>query len=312
MTTGAQHLAAVREGGKPAVAHTLSRIEADRHADDVVALLDAAFADPVGHVIGLTGPPGVGKSTLTSALIQAERADGRTVAVLAIDPSSQITGGALLGDRTRLKNDPGDTGVFVRSMAARDRLGGLSEHAFAAAILFQALYDTVVVESVGVGQSEGDITLVSDTTLLAIQPGSGDSLQFMKAGIMELPDIIAVTKADMGAAARRAVADVEGALSLAMAATPVHLVSANTGEGLDRLVSSLKSRSDGGHHQQRRRRARAWVNQALRHSFGTFGADRSVALQKVAVHGDPSRTPFHTEKAHALALTLVFQSGPQP
>ncbi len=139
---------------------------------------------------------------------------GKTVAVLAVDPSSKASGGALLGDRVRMRTDPADGGVFIRSIAARGRLGGLADIVYPAAVLLRALYDRAVVESVGVGQSETDISMVSDTVVLCIQPASGDSLQFMKAGIAEIPDIAVVTKADMGAAAMRALADLKGALSL--------------------------------------------------------------------------------------------------
>ena len=166
------------------------------------------------HVIGLTGPPGVGKSTLTNVLVARARARGETVGVLAVDPSSRRTGGALLGDRARIATDPEDRGIFVRSMAARDRLGGLSDQTVAAMVLMRAIYDLVLVELVGIGQSEADISFVADTVVLCVQPGSGDSLQFMKAGVTELPDVVAVTKADMIDAARRTRADVEGALTL--------------------------------------------------------------------------------------------------
>ena len=138
-----------------------------------------------------------------------------TVGVIAVDPSSRITRGALLGDRIRMRTDPEDQGVFVRSLAARGQLGGLAELAFPAVILMRAIYDRVIVETVGVGQSEADISTVADTVVLCVQPGSGDSLQFMKAGIMEIPDIAMVTKADMGPPARRALADLKGALGLA-------------------------------------------------------------------------------------------------
>ena len=149
-------------------------------------------------MIGLTGPPGVGKSTLVSAFVRAWRERGRTVGVIAVDPSSRRTRGALLGDRTRIDVDPDDQGVFVRSMAARDRLGGLADLCAAAMVLMRALYDVVLIETVGVGQSETEIAEIADTVVFAVQPGSGDSLQFMKAGIVEIPDIALVTKADLG------------------------------------------------------------------------------------------------------------------
>jgi LAO/AO transport system kinase len=201
--------------GKAQVAAALSAIEKHIADEDIALLLDEAFSAPKGIVTGITGPPGAGKSTLINALIAEWRKQGRTVAVLAVDPSSKASGGALLGDRVRMRTDPDDAGVFVRSAAARGRLGGLASIAFPAATLLRALYDRVIVESVGTGQSETDIAAVSDTVVLCIQPASGDSLQFMKAGIAEIPDIAVVTKADLGAAATRALADLKGALSLA-------------------------------------------------------------------------------------------------
>jgi LAO/AO transport system kinase len=148
-------------------------------------------------VLGFTGPPGVGKSTLLGALTKYERERGRTVAVLSIDPSSPFTKGALLGDRIRLTDHFLDPGVFIRSMANRGALGGLSEAALQAALLMDASgRDTVLLETVGVGQAEVDIIDHADTVVLVLQPGSGDSIQALKAGVMEIPDVIVVNKAD--------------------------------------------------------------------------------------------------------------------
>jgi LAO/AO transport system kinase len=272
-------LAAVRAGGKPAVARALTLIETADGTAALARLLDEAAADPRADVLGLTGPPGVGKSTLTDALIAAARARGESVGVVAVDPSSRASGGALLGDRTRLAVDPEDERIFVRSMAARDRLGGLSDHAVAAIVLMRAVYDRVIVETVGIGQSEGDVAAVADTVLLLVQPGSGDALQFMKAGVMELPDVVCVTKADLGAVALRAKADVAGALSLAATegwTVPVVAVSVPTGEGLGDLAAALAAHSahlDGEDRRARRRavRARAWIDDALRVRWGVRG-----------------------------------------
>ncbi len=148
-------------------------------------------------VVGFTGPPGVGKSTLLAALTKLERARDRTVAVLSIDPSSPFTRGALLGDRIRLSEHFLDPGVFIRSMASRGALGGLSEAALQAALLMDASgRDLVFVETVGVGQAEVDIIDHADTVVLVLMPGSGDSIQALKAGVMEIPDVIVVNKAD--------------------------------------------------------------------------------------------------------------------
>lgn len=300
-------LESIRAGGKPAVARALARLERAAGTDEAAALLDEADAAPRGEVLGLTGPPGVGKSTLTGALVRALRAKGQTVAVIAVDPSSTRSGGALLGDRARIPSDPADAGVFIRSYAARDRLGGLSDLAFGATILMRALFDRVIVETVGVGQSEADVALVGDTILLAVQPASGDALQFIKAGVMELPDVLVVTKADLGAPARRARDDLESALSLGAAADPgwdppVALVSAETGEGLDVTLAHLAAHSafigQAGRLKIRRAgQAEARLVAALKGRFGTEGVRASRTILRAAEGG-----PFAREAAVARAL----------
>jgi LAO/AO transport system kinase len=271
---------AVRSGGKRAIAAALAAIETAAGTEALAVFLDAACRAARGATLGLTGPPGVGKSTLTNALVSGWRQAGETVGVIAVDPSSRRTGGALLGDRARISTDPGDRGVFVRSMAARDRLGGLSDQTVAAMVVMRAVFDRVLVESVGIGQSEADVAMVADTVVLCIQPGSGDSLQFMKAGVMELPDVIAVTKADMGAPAQRAKADVEGALTLVARdpgtwAAPVVLVSSTTGEGLDRLGAAVEAHrawlGEGRLTGRRRAQESQWVEEAIRTRFGSAG-----------------------------------------
>jgi LAO/AO transport system kinase len=291
----------LRAGNKRALARALAAIETQADSEPLAQLLDAAAAAPRGHVIGLTGPPGVGKSTLTNALIARARERRQTVGVIAVDPSSRRSGGALLGDRARIATDPSDRGVFVRSMAARDRLGGLAEQTIAAMVLMRTIYDLVLVESVGIGQSESDISFVADTMLMCIQPGSGDSLQFMKAGVMEWPDIVVVTKADMEAAARRARADVEGALTLGAGSAeqlraPVVLVSATRHKGfveLEQAIADHRAWLGEADRLTRRRRAQeqAWVAEAIRYRFGTVG--RAVANGLAASPGGPfSRERF--------------------
>ena len=281
-------LASLRTAGKPAIAAALSALEKAPEAPESIALLDAAYAAPIAHVLGLTGPPGVGKSTLAGALIRALRARGLRVAVIAVDPSSRRSGGALLGDRTRLQHDPEDAGIFVRSMAARDKLGGLAELSIAAMVLLRALYDLVILETVGVGQSETDVADSADTVVFCVQPGSGDSLQFMKAGIVEIPHLVVVTKADMEPAAKRARTDVEGALGLAEAADwPVEVLSlaALKGEGIEPLIAAIDRRwawlqEEGRLGRQRRAQARRWVLDSIRQRFGREGLKRAgeVAL----------------------------------
>lgn len=260
-------LAELRAGGKPALARALAMLETRPDA----GLLDAAFADPRGVALGLTGPPGVGKSTLTGALIPRLRGQGRTVGVIAVDPSSRASGGALLGDRTRIRHDPDDQGVFIRSMAARDRLGGVAEVTFPALVLMRALFEVVIVETVGVGQSEADIAEMADRVVLCCEPGAGDALQFMKAGIVETPDLVLVTKGDAGPAARRTAADLRGALSLAARLpVPVAVSSARTGEGLEAVDNLLGPGYPDRHEAQ----ARAWIRAQLRADFGRFGLAR--------------------------------------
>lgn len=272
-------LPALRVGGKAALARALSAIEA-RPGDAVLArLLDEAAAAEGSIVLGLTGPPGVGKSTLTNALIARIRARGESVAVIAVDPSSRRSGGALLGDRTRIESDPEDKGVFVRSMAARQRLGGVADLTYPAAVLLRALFDWVIVETVGVGQSETEIVECADLVVFCAQPGSGDALQFMKAGVMEVPDVVLVTKGDMGAIARRAAADVKGALSLGAeggAVPRVEIVSAQTGAGLepalDLIAGTAATRRASGELAQRRAaQTRTWAEAHLMQVVGQAG-----------------------------------------
>ncbi len=270
------------------MALALARIEAapgERHTLD---LLDAAYADPRAHVVGITGPPGVGKSTLVSRLIAAYRQQGRSVGVIAIDPSSQRSRGALLGDRTRFQIGPDDQGVFVRSMASRGRLGGLSALTPAAMVLMRAVYDLVLVETVGVGQAETDVAAVSDSVVFCVQPGSGDSLQYLKAGIAEIPDVAVVTKADLGLVARRTEDDLRAALAQQPTRTegwsvPVLLISGQDGEGIAELAQALADHLEllahGGRLQaQRQAQAAAWLDDWVREEYGRQGLARAARL----------------------------------
>jgi LAO/AO transport system kinase len=211
-----------------------------------------------GHVIGVTGPPGAGKSTLLSALLQSWRAQGLTVAMLAVDPSSRRSGGSLLGDRARIEFDPADRGVLIRSTAAGERLGGLAWATRAAAHALAAAFDVVVVETVGVGQAETDISDVADTVAVVVQPGGGDALQFLKSGIMEIPDVLVVTKADLGRLAMSTLRDLHGALrSLGSRSTRVLAVSSlPPPTGVQELVQALAEHRAGLDLQERRLQAR--------------------------------------------------------
>ena len=271
---------------KRALASALAALERDSDSEGSQRLLDEAWRHPKAHVVGVTGPPGVGKSSLCAALVAAWRKGGRTVGVIAVDPSSKASGGALLGDRVRIVHDSSDEGSFVRSMAARDRLGGLADQTLAAMVVMRALFDRVLIETVGVGQSETDVAGVADTVVFCVQPGSGDSLQFMKAGIVEIPHLIVVTKADLGAAAERARTDVAGALSLATAADwPLKTlaVSSRNGAGMEALMAALEAHrghldQDGRLVVARHRQSESWLHEVLRERFGTRGLARLRAL----------------------------------
>jgi LAO/AO transport system kinase len=210
-STLAQRLLA---GDRRALARAISLVE-DDHPDGWALVRDIYPHTGNAAVFGFTGPPGVGKSTLIGALTRVRRAAGRTVGVLSIDPSSPFTQGALLGDRIRLSEHFLDQGVFIRSMANRGALGGLSEAALQAALLLDASgRDDVFVETVGVGQAEIDIIDHADTIVLVLMPGSGDSIQALKAGVMEIPDVIVINKADHPLTDTM-VREIRGVLSLA-------------------------------------------------------------------------------------------------
>jgi LAO/AO transport system kinase len=252
----------------------------------LLAALDAARASGGADAtrIGVTGAPGAGKSTLLDALIRRLRADGRSVGVLAVDPSSRVSGGALLGDRARVRSGVGDPGVFLRSMAARERLGGLADATWPSMAVLAAVFDVVFVETVGVGQSEAEVAELVDTLLFVAQPGAGDVLQFMKAGILEHPDVFAVNKADLGALAERTASELAAGLSMGAAARaawhpPVLLVSARDGRGIDELLAALDAHREhlieSDELDARRRRARtAYVLDSLERRYGSFGVER--------------------------------------
>src|SRR6185436_7836867 len=242
---------------------------------EVAALLRAVSPGALGgeaaaHVVGVTGPPGAGKSTLLGELVRVWRAAGRSAAALAVDPSSRRSGGALLADRARIPYDPDDGGVFIRSTAAGGRLGGLAPATRAAAQALAAAFDVVVVETVGVGQSETEIAEVADTVAVVVQPGSGDVLQFLKSGIMEIPDVLVVTKADLGDVALRARRDLHAALrSIGERDTRVVAVaSVSPVQGIDDLLAALDAHRAGldlGARRLAARRAGALADFAAEH-----------------------------------------------
>ena len=257
----------------PAVLNVLeSRApEARERADTLLAALSPAALghEAPGHVVGVTGPPGVGKSSLLSRLGAEWRARGRTVAMLAVDPTSKRSGGALLGDRARIDVDPTDPGVFIRSTAAGDRVGGLARATRAAAAALSVAFDIVVIETVGVGQSETDVADVADSVAVVVQPASGDVLQFLKAGIMEIPDVLVVTKSDLGRVAERAVVDLQASLrALGAPETPVVAVSsASPPSGIADLAGALEAHRSGLDLPGRRLKARRM------HALADFAAE---------------------------------------
>jgi LAO/AO transport system kinase len=263
-------------GAAPAVLNLVeSRAPADRL--EAAALLAEVAPTRLGgeapaHVVGVTGPPGAGKSSLLSGLVGGWRARGQAVAVLAVDPTSRRSGGALLGDRARIVSEPGDRGVFIRSTAAGEQLGGLAPGTRAAAGALAAAFDVVVIETVGVGQSETDVADAADTVVVVVQPGAGDVLQFLKAGIMEIPDVLVVTKADLGRPARRALNDLRAALrSLGAAQTPVLAVSSlPPAQGIDALLDAVAAHRAGLDLAARRLAARR------RHALADFAAEHGA------------------------------------
>lgn len=222
-------LQAVRAGDRRALARAISDVEAG--ADIGI--------EPPSSVIGITGPPGAGKSTLISALITEIRGRGESVSVLAVDPSSPVTGGAILGDRIRMQAHVDDNEVFVRSMATRGHLGGLAEAAGAAvALMAEAGFDRVIVETVGVGQSEVEIMTLAEVVVLVVGPSWGDQVQADKAGIVEIADVFVVNKADRPGASevRRALTEAAEARS-----AEVLMTTATTGEGVAALLDHIDS-----------------------------------------------------------------------
>ncbi len=262
---GAALGARLRERDLSAAPAALNLLESTTPADraQAAALLRevspaALGGEAPGQVIGVTGPPGAGKSTLLSALLHAWRGAGRTVAMLAVDPSSRRSGGSLLGDRARIDFDPADRGVLIRSTAAGERLGGLAWATRRAAHALAAAFDIVVIETVGVGQAETEVADVADTVAVVVQPGGGDVLQFLKSGIMEIPDVLVVTKSDLGQIAVRTRRDLSAALrSLGSRSTRVLAVSALAPpSGVAELVAALDEHRSGLDMAERRLRAR--------------------------------------------------------
>ena len=251
------------DGNIRALSKLITLVESD---PQILASVYPEIKDAVGrnHIVGITGPPGAGKSTLSSALVSIIRDTGRTVAILACDPSSPFTGGAVLGDRVRMQSHYADPGVFIRSISSRGSGGGLSASTYGITTLLDAFgFDMVLLETVGVGQTELDVMKISDTVIVVLVPESGDSIQTMKAGLMEIADIFVVNKSDR-VGADRMVKDVRGALQLsenhAVSLPPVLKTRADAGDGvpellfeIDRMHSDRESHDRLASHKSRKR-----------------------------------------------------------
>jgi LAO/AO transport system kinase len=278
--------AGVRSGDKRALARAITLVEnSDPLAYDVVR--DLYPETGRAYAVGVTGPPGVGKSSLISALVRHVRDQGRTVGVISVDPSSPFTKGALLGDRIRLADHFLDDGVFIRSMGTRGHLGGLAEATLQAMLVLDAAgKDLIFLETVGAGQSEVEVIGIADTVLLVLMPGSGDSVQALKAGIMEIPDVIAVNKMDHPAA-KTMVNEVRSILSLDHERAwrpPIVLTEALRGENVTALWDKVEEHraflESEGELEARRRRNLAGEVFAV-------ASGRAKAHLERTVEGDP-------------------------
>jgi LAO/AO transport system kinase len=325
----AELAAGIARADKTAVARALNLIE-DRRPESYARIerLLTSLAPRAGmQRIGLTGPPGVGKSTLAAALARELRERGRSVGVLAVDPSSTRSGGALLGDRARMDFDPSDQALFVRSLATAGDTGGLAYAANAVVSVMSAAYDRVLVETVGVGQSETDVEHVVDSVCLVVQPGSGDVLQFIKAGIMEIPDVLVVNKGDQ-TLARRAASDLTSALSALRGAgvtedgsvawqLPVLVTSARDRQGIDILADALEqhlqSFTPATLAVRRRAGAAHWALGLLVRRYGEHALEvlggRAKARERVLALIDAGRIPLAAASELGTAYLGVIRTG---
>ena len=261
------------------ISSILEEIEINFERKEVIEKLDKFFNSPKAHVVGITGPPGVGKSSMINKLLRILRNKNLSVGVLAVDPSSKESGGALLGDRARFEINPNDHNIFVRSLATKNFLGGISEMTFPCMNVLRSFFDIIIIETVGVGQSEISIQDIVDTVIFCVQPGSGDSLQFIKSGIIEIPDIICVTKSDLSKLANNTLSDIESVKKFFIRTDQeisILSVSSNDSVGFENLYKSIDERwlymkSKNKLYEQRRIQAEKWLKNSLINRFGLEG-----------------------------------------
>ena len=278
----------IKKSGKTGLANALVEIEKNPFNKKSLSLLTQAYKSKNGNILGITGPPGVGKSSLIKNLINYYRSQNKTIAVIAVDPSSKKTKGALLGDRIRLETDPNDKDIFIRSMAARDKLGGLASITLSSAFLLNALFDLTIIETVGVGQSETDISNIADTVLFCVQPGSGDALQFMKAGIVEIPDIIAITKSDLGEIAINTYNDIVSSIKIGNYSKehdiPIILISSKEDKNVENLAKEIeKQQNNHSNFRNKKKETRSifWLEESIKEQFGISGLNK---LKKIKIN----------------------------
>jgi LAO/AO transport system kinase len=284
--TGETLASGVREGDRLALARAITLVE---NGDPLAYELVREVYRETGsaYVVGVTGPPGVGKSSLIASLVRLVRGSGRTIGVVSVDPSSPFSRGALLGDRIRLSEHFLDPGVFIRSMGTRGHLGGLAEATLQAVLILDAAgKDIIFVETVGTGQSEVEVIGIADTIMLVLMPGSGDSIQALKAGIMEIPDVIAINKKDHPAA-KTMLNEVRSILTLDRESAwkpAIVLTEALAGENVDKLWSKVEEHrahlEEGGLLEERRRKN-------LSGEVFAVASARAKAHLELAVEGDP-------------------------
>jgi LAO/AO transport system kinase len=306
------------DGDRAALARAISLVE--NEAAGAIGILDACFGRS-GHAFraGITGPPGAGKSTLVTRLAQEYRRRGQTVAIVAVDPTSPFSGGALLGDRVRMGDLAGDPGVFIRSMATRGSMGGLAVHtAQVCDVLDAAGFQRILIETVGVGQSELEVAQTADSTAVVLVPESGDAVQAMKAGLMEIGDVFVINKADREGADRAAFA-VNSALELRAPTSawqpPVLLAVAVRGEGVDELADRFEEhltflREHGGLDRRRRQRLEQRLRDLVRaRLWGDFESRLPEGAWRAQVDALLARRATPHEAATRLADSAGASSG---